>query len=153
MTRWLVDTGILLRLTDASDPSFASVRAAIDVAAANGPALVCASQNVAEFWNAATRPAAVRGFGLTVAEAGRRLEVLEEKIDVLADPAGAYEEWKRLVVRHEIKGKQVHDARLVALMHVYGIAEVLTLNPDDFRRYPGLRVHTPAEVVATPKNR
>jgi hypothetical protein len=32
----------------------------------------------------------------------------------------------------------VHDARLVALMQVNGIADILTLNGSDFARYTGI---------------
>ncbi|WP_210391321.1 hypothetical protein [Synechococcus sp. PCC 7502] len=34
-------------------------------------------------------------------------------------------------------GIQVHDAHLVAVMKVYGITHILTLNTVDFNRYAG----------------
>ncbi len=34
------------------------------------------------------------------------------------------------------RGKQIHDANIVATMR-YGIERLLTLNPTDFRRYEG----------------
>ena len=42
-------------------------------------------------------------------------------------------------------GKLAHDAHLVAVMQVYGITEILTLNGVDFRRFPGIAVREPAE--------
>jgi hypothetical protein len=37
-----------------------------------------------------------------------------------------------------VSGIQVHDARMVAAMRVHGIANLLTLNAKDFRRYGGI---------------
>jgi predicted nucleic acid-binding protein len=46
-----------------------------------------------------------------------------------------YREWRRVVVQHAVRGVQVHDARLVATMHVHGIKHILTFNVTDFSRY------------------
>jgi hypothetical protein len=49
-----------------------------------------------------------------------------------------------------IIGKQVHDARLVAVCHVYAITHLLTFNIADFGRMaqfgPGLVIVDPASV-------
>jgi hypothetical protein len=42
-----------------------------------------------------------------------------------------------------------HDARLVAFTVAYGLAHILTLNPGDFARFPGIIALTPARVIAT----
>jgi predicted nucleic acid-binding protein len=52
-----------------------------------------------------------------------------------------------LLVVHAVKGKQVHDARLVAMMEAHGITHILTLNGADFARYPGIVVIDPAGVI------
>ena len=44
---------------------------------------------------------------------------------------------------------QVHDARMVAAMHVHGIANLLTLNAKDFRRFGGITVPSPDDVLAS----
>ena len=49
-----------------------------------------------------------------------------------------YDEWRRLVVAHSVSGIQVHDARLVAAMRVHRIKHILTLNTQDFGRYPDI---------------
>jgi predicted nucleic acid-binding protein len=46
-----------------------------------------------------------------------------------------YPEWRRLVAVFDVAGVQVHDARLVAAMHVYAITHILTFNAADFTRY------------------
>ncbi len=42
--------------------------------------------------------------------------------------------WETLVSKHQILGKQAHDANLVAVMLVYGVRELLTFNGADFKR-------------------
>jgi len=62
----------------------------------------------------------------------------------LADePPELFHRWRQLVERHAVKGKQVHDARLVAVMLEGGLDRVLTFNVDDFRRYPDIVAVSP----------
>jgi predicted nucleic acid-binding protein len=135
----LADTGILLRLADPADPQHATVDHAVRAIRGRGDGLVYAGQNAAEFWNVCTRPATARGgWGLTVAEADRRLRAIEAGFSLLPELSTAYPIWRGLIVAHSVQGKQVHDARLVALMKAHGITHVLTLNAGDFARFPGI---------------
>jgi predicted nucleic acid-binding protein len=43
--------------------------------------------------------------------------------------------WLRLVEEHDVKGKQVHDANLVAVMIAHGVTRLGTRNAADFERY------------------
>jgi hypothetical protein len=54
----LIDSNILIRWVQPSDPDYAVVKSALDVLARHGAILCYTSQNLAEFWNACTRPAA-----------------------------------------------------------------------------------------------
>ena len=54
--------------------------------------------------------------------------------------------WRVLVVRHQVSGVQVHDARLAAAMQVHGITHILTLNQPDFIRYASIFVVHPQNV-------
>jgi predicted nucleic acid-binding protein len=142
------DTGILLRLLDRADPRHAAIRQALRILRARGHELVTSPQNVAEFWNVCTRPAAARGgFDLTVPQTERRVRLLERLFRILPDSPAAYPLWKQLVVRHGVQGVQVHDARLVAWMQSHGITHLLTLNAADFARYPGITAWTPEDLV------
>lgn len=145
---YLVDTGILLRVLDRNDASHVAVRKSLAILKAQGHTLVTASQNCAEFWNVSTRPLTARGgHGLSIQETDRRLRLLERSIRTLNDDPAAYQEWRQLVVACAVCGVQVHDARLVALMRVYSITCILTLNPHDFARYPTISVVTPEQVL------
>jgi predicted nucleic acid-binding protein len=145
----LADSGILLRLLEPTDPLHATIDQAVRVLHARGDRIVISPQNVAEFWNVCTRPATARGgYGLSVAETNRRLAIFEAAFAVLSEPPAAYRLWRSLVVTHAVQGKQVHDARLVALMQAHGITHVLTLNESDFTRYPGIIPINPASLAS-----
>jgi predicted nucleic acid-binding protein len=68
---------------------------------------------------------------------------IEEFCSIMPESVDVYTEWKRLVSFHRVTGVQVHDARLVAAMNVYGIDRILTFNGSDFSRYP-IKVITPS---------
>jgi predicted nucleic acid-binding protein len=117
-----------------------------------GDTLVTAPQNAAEFWNVCTRPVTARGgLGLSIADADRRLRVIERLFRVIPDSPAAYQTWRFLLVAHGVSGVQVHDVRLVALMQVHGIAHILTLNGADFVRYPGIIPIDPASLLPPPQ--
>jgi predicted nucleic acid-binding protein len=147
----LVDSGILLRLLEPSDPLHATVRGAVRVVRRRGDTPVTFAQNLAEFWNVCTRPATARGgFGLSIADADRRLRVIERLFPILPDSPAVYPVWRGLIVAHTVKGVQVHDARLVALMQVHGITRILTLNGGDFVRYTGIVPIAPTSLWLPP---
>lgn len=145
----LVDTGILLRLVIPADALHTEVRRSIKILRSRGERLVSLTQNISEFWNVCTRPAAARGgYGFTVDEAARKVRLLERLISIKPDSDAAYQEWKNLIVAHAIKGAKAHDARIVAAMKTYGITHLLTLNGNDFKRFHNsITVITPADVV------
>ena len=98
-------------------------------------------QNMSEFWNVATRPAANNGLGFSIALTLGELQKIERFLTVLPDSPAVYAEWKRLVVKHSVLGSKVHDAKLVATMNVHGILRVLTFNTADFARYDIEAIH------------
>ena len=148
--RILVDTGVLLRAFDRANPaSQRTVFRALRKLWSNNDDLTTTAQNIAEFWNVATRPTTARGgYGLSVTIVEQRVLMIEKLGAVLPFSMRAYQEWRRLLVAHSIVGVAVHDARLVATMREAGIDHILTLNATDFQRYPGLTVLTPSLVVS-----
>jgi predicted nucleic acid-binding protein len=135
---YLVDTNILLRLCKADDPQRGLVQAALDRLFSAGAALCYTTQNLAEFWNVCTRPAGRNGLGLSIAETDRRARAIESMMALLPDGESVHREWRRLVVAYEVRGVQVHDARLAAAMLVHGVTRVLTLDESDFMRFTGI---------------
>ena len=146
----LLDTGILLRLWDRKDPAHILVVSSVRLLYRQGIELVTSAQNIAGFWNVSTRPSSARGgYGRSVDEADRRVQFFERYGRVLSDTPTTYLEWRRLVKEHRIIGVAVHDARIAAQMIAWGLDEILTLNPDDFRRYTEITVRTPSEIISS----
>jgi hypothetical protein len=77
-----------------------------------GTILYYTHQNVAELWNAMTRPLPRNGFGLTAADAEREVQAIEAGMTLLPDSEAVYREWRRIVARLGVLGVQVYDARL-----------------------------------------
>ena len=132
---YLVDTNVLLGFSYRADPRYPIVRLAVRELLAKGHQLQTTSQNFAEFWNVSTRPADRNGFGRTPLEADMLLHRIEQLFPLLPDLAHAYSEWRQLVVKYNVSGVQVHDARLVVAMLVHDVKHILTFNTQDFARY------------------
>ena len=147
-SRWLLDTNILLRMTQSDSPGNSAVLACLDLLWQRGAELFYTSQNLAEFWNASTRPRDRNGFGNSIELTDRYASQIEARLSFATDSEATHREWRKIVLAQGVSGVQVHDARLVAAMHVHEIANLLTLNVADFRRYSNILAATPAEVLA-----
>jgi predicted nucleic acid-binding protein len=147
---FLVDTSILGRLANRTDPSYLVADRAVTELHRRGESLHLTPQNLVEFRNVATRPAAANGLGLTPAEAEAKAADFEALFPLLPETADIYPAWKTLVVAAATIGKQVHDARLVAVCHVSGVSHLLTFNTAHFARLasfgPGIVLVHPASV-------
>jgi len=61
----------------------------------------------------------------------------ETRFPLLSETPDIFPEWKALVSALGVIGKQVHDARLVAVCHVHAVTHVLTFNVSHFVRLAG----------------
>jgi predicted nucleic acid-binding protein len=143
--RCLVDTNILLRISRQADPQHLLIGASLKALKKQGCEFYYALQNIAEFWNVCTRPTEKNGYGLSTAETSERVESIERTMTLLPDSGHVYSVWRRLVVDHNVRGVQVHDAHLVATMLAYDVSHILTLNQADFLRYPGVAALHPSD--------
>jgi predicted nucleic acid-binding protein len=145
----LLDTNILLRLSEGSHPHHPAAVASIRRLAAEGHVFCISSQTIAEFLAVATRPIADRGLGMSQKDADAQLSKLIAAIEVLYDSAVVIAELRRLVVTHAVIGKSVHDTRLVASMLSNAVRDILTFNGQDFARFSAINVLDPAAVAAS----
>lgn len=143
-----VDTNVLLRSIEVSDPAHEAAVRAIAGLMKVGEALIVTPQIIAEFWNVATRPRERNGIGLTPDGADTELAQIEGFFTVVGESTDVYITWKGLVARYGVSGVAAHDARLVAAMNVYGITRILTFNARDFARYPDIEVVDPTTFAA-----
>lgn len=147
---YLIETNILVRLANVSDPDFAVADAAVAKLHQQGEMLRTAPQNLIEFRNVATRPVTANGLGLPPSFVEAKAAVFEAAFPILPETPDIYPAWKALVQAAGVVGKQVHDARLVAVCHVHAVTHVLTFNVRHFARFagyaPGLTVVSPHDV-------
>lgn len=146
--RYAVDTNVLLRLANPRQPHHQLIVAALRRLAARDVELCFTPQNLGEFWNVATRPVDRNGFGLSPREAASQVAAIERRMKLLPESESVYEVWKRLLVEFEVRGVQVHDAHLAAILAVHGVTHLLTFNGEDFRRFPSLVAVHPDAVQA-----
>jgi predicted nucleic acid-binding protein len=143
----LIDTNILLRSVQPSHPMHPVALRALERLLTGTEPLYIAIQNVAEFWNAATRPLVHNGLGMTVGQAAEEVKRLEVFFQIISESAASYAEWKTLVTTHGVSGAQVHDARLAAVMKANAIAKIVTFNVPDFSRFAGIEAIHPDQIV------
>lgn len=79
-------------------------------------------------------------------ETDRRARLFESRLRLLADNLAIHQEWRRLIVTHNVSGVRVHDARLVAAMRVHGVKRILTFNQKDFARFLDIEAIHPAAI-------
>ncbi|HUD14158.1 MAG TPA: PIN domain-containing protein [Terracidiphilus sp.] len=149
--RIFVDTNILLRISQQGDPQHRLIKASLDELNGQGIELCFALQNIAEFWNVCTRPKDRNGYGLTIMETDQRVAAIERTMTFLPDIEQVYSIWRESVVTNNVRGVQVHDARLAAVMRAFGVTRILTLNQSDFLRYAGIQAVHPNQVQSSPR--
>lgn len=145
--RVLVDTNVLLRSAQPNHPLSSQAVHAVSRLLRQRDSVFFSSQNIAEFWNVATRPAGMNGLGLSIDEVVREVSSIESLLTLLPDIPGIYPEWKRVVEQHRVLGVKVYDARLVAVMNLYGVDTILTFNTGDFKRYAGMNTLHPSAMI------
>jgi predicted nucleic acid-binding protein len=115
-----------------------------------GELLHLTAQNLIEFRNVATRPAAANGLGLALATADAKATAFEASFRLLPETPDIYPAWKNVVTAASVIGKRVHDARLVAVCHVQRVSHLLTFNTAHFlalaKVSPGIVIIDPVAV-------
>ena len=145
----LVDTSTLLRTLQRRHPQYEAATHALEILPRKGRELHVVPQNLIELWAVATRPVAQNGLDMTPDAAAAELARLKSMFALLPETPAIYPVWESLVTQHHVKGKSVHDARLVAAMQVHGLTSILTFDKAGFSRYPGIEVVHPADVAAS----
>lgn len=144
---YLIDTSILARLANSADAAHPVATQAMVELHRRGEVLHLTPQVLVEFRNVATRPKAVNGLGLSTVDAEAQAAAFEATFPLLAETPAIYPAWKALVGALGVIGKQVHDARLVAVCHVHAVTHLLTFNVSHFLRLAGV---APGVVVVDP---
>jgi predicted nucleic acid-binding protein len=117
---------------------------------AQGHELSTAPQNLKEMWAVATKPADRNGLGLSPKEAGEAIDRLLGLFRLLPETEDIFPAWLKIVTSHNVTGRSIHDANIVAAMQVHGERSILTFDTG-FNRYASLiEVVNPARVAMPP---
>jgi predicted nucleic acid-binding protein len=135
---YLLDTSVLARLANATDAQYSFATRAVLSLHRDDHHLFIAPQNLVEFRSVATRPISVNGLGLSGDIVERQTAAFERAFTLLAETEAVYPAWKRIVQASGTIGKQVHDARLIAVCEVNAIKGLLTFNVQHFVRFVDL---------------
>lgn len=133
--RVMLDTNVFLAATDEGRAEHRAALTVINDWAAGDTALCTSGQVLREYLSVATRPVEKNGLGLKLPDALGNVRAIRERTTFLAEDAKVADRLIGLLADVECGGKQVHDANLVAMMLVYGIGTVVTMNLDDFARF------------------
>ncbi len=133
--RVFLDTNVLLAATDEGRGEHGRALAVLNEWPADGIALYASGQVLREYLCVATRNVGDNGLGLTQAEALTNVAALRDRLSVLDESAKGLDRLLELLGSVDCRGKQVHDANVVATMLVNGVAAIVTANDNDFRRF------------------
>lgn len=147
MITYLGDTNVVFRWATPDDPLHSVCQAAVRNLYAQGDEIVITPQVIIEFWTLATRPKEANGLGLATTDAASLVKRLVNQFPLLPDSADIYPRWLALAETHNVIGRQVYDARLVAVMQTYGVTHLLTFNGSHFRRFSGIVIVDPTNVT------
>ena len=147
MADYLADTNIVFRWATPADPQYALCIAAVESLYEAGHTLYITPQILTEFWALATRPIEANGLGLSIASVRNTVQIIRDTFVLLPELPEIYPNWLALAEQYEVIGRQVYDTRLVAVMQVYGITHILTLNGTHFRRFEGIIIVSPHEMT------
>lgn len=128
------DTNIILRAFHDDFVEHERVRTLFDRFLAEDTQIYISRQVIREYLVQATHP---RTFvePLSIESLNQHLQQITRICTVLDETERVTEHLTRLITEYPTRGKQVHDANIVATMLAYEIDTLLTLNVDDLKRF------------------
>lgn len=116
MTKYLLDTNVVLRFSNPSDEQHGLVTEAVATMLSQADECYLTAQVLIELWVVATRPSDVNGLGWSVERTRSIIDQLLERFPLIEDLPEIFTNWLNLVTANQIKGNRTHDARIVAVM-------------------------------------
>jgi predicted nucleic acid-binding protein len=130
--RVMLDTNVLLAATDEGRAEHRSALTIMNEWAAGDTTLCTSGQILREYFAVATRPTELNGLGVKPADAVSNIRAIRERTAFLSEDARVADRLRGLLADVKCKGKQVHDANVIATMLAHGVGTVVTMNVEDF---------------------
>jgi predicted nucleic acid-binding protein len=146
MTRYLLDTNVVMRFCNPSDVQHELATDAISRLLMQSDECLLVTQVIIEFWVVATRPTQVNGLGWTVEQTRSTIDQLLDRFPFLEESPQIFPNWLNLVTTNRVMGKRTHDARIIAAMLANGITHLLTFNPSDFAGISSITIIHPQDL-------
>jgi predicted nucleic acid-binding protein len=127
-----VDTNVLLAATDPARSTHSKALSVFEDRPAKGQTVVMSGQVIREYLVVATRPISANGLSLRPVDALANIAAFSAACFVVDEKETVRTKLRELIRIHDLKGKRIHDANLVATMAAYGISKVITENRGDF---------------------
>ncbi|WP_414584467.1 type II toxin-antitoxin system VapC family toxin [Scytonema sp. PCC 10023] len=150
MTKYLLDTNVVLRFCNPSDIQHSLARDSISYLLTQGDECFLTAQVLVELWVVATRPVEVNGLGWAVKHVRSTIDQLLNRFPLLEESSQIFPNWLELVTVNGVMGKRTHDVRIVATMLAHEITHLLTFNPSDFAVTSAITIVRPQD-LAIPK--
>ena len=147
MSKYLLDTNVVLRISNPSDEQHKLATEAVAILLEQSSECYLTGQVLIELWVVATRPEEVNGLGWSSRKTSLTIEQLLDRFPLLAEKEEIFPLWLNLVRKNQVKGKRTHDARIVAVMLAHEISQILTFNPKDFKSLSEIVTVHPQEIV------
>ena len=135
--RVMLDTNVLLAATDEGRAEHRDALRVVNDWAAGHTDLCTSGQILREYLAVATRPAEKNGLGLDLPDALGNVRAIRGRTTLLAENSKVADRLLGLLADVDCRGRQVHDANVVATMLVHGIGTVVTMNLAGFARFQG----------------
>ena len=141
-----VDTNVLLTATDESRLQHWHATQLLGRSGRHDLRLAGSGQILREYLVVATRPVDVNGLGLDVRDATANVNEFLRRLDLYDETETVSERLCRLARIHDLRGKRIHDANIVATMMTHGIRALVTQNPEDFAPFDEIAIVDMTEV-------
>lgn len=144
-----VDTNVLIYAHSALAPWHAAAFSALQDLAAAGADMCISRQTLREYLSGMTRASAFTG-SAPLPSLLADVQRIEAQFRVVEDGPVVTAQLLALLARIPSRGKQIHDANIVATMLAHGIPNLLTYNLGDFARFSSLITVVPLVPPAPP---
>lgn len=131
----LVDTNVLLSATAPLRPLHQAALAVINDWPNQGVVLAATTQVLREYLVVATRPVDTNGLGLSGDDALANVVAFRGRMRLLVESEPVWDRLRGLIATYGCRGKQIHDANVVATALVFGVGRLVTANIADFNRF------------------